>query len=376
MGHIINQMIAGGGRMQKGKIRNMFPGGNTFKGFYNRFDQIICQDDARRIFILKGGPGTGKSTFVKNISEVMTGQGYDVEHMHCSSDSRSLDGLVIPKLKVALLDGTAPHVTDPETPGAVDEIINLGEYWNEEALTGKRTQIIETRSAMSVFFQRAYRYLKAASYIYDDSASLYEHAMDRAGLSSIARGCIGTLFDGLPPADKPGKLRCLFASAITPDGVVSYVDDLMTLDSIYVFKGFPGSGTDVVLEKIKTVAVETGFDVEAFYCGFDPDKLEHLIIPGLNTAFSTAVKHHSTDACAVKKVDFRQLLDDRRISKLSTELDYNEHEFDKLLGKAVEMISEARQLHDELEAFYIPHMDYDGIKNKQDEIIRKILSYA
>ena len=64
---------------------------------------------------IEGRSRNGKSTFEKHIG-VIIGQGYDVEHMHCSSDGRSLDGLVIPKLKVALLDGTAPHVTDPETP--------------------------------------------------------------------------------------------------------------------------------------------------------------------------------------------------------------------------------------------------------------------
>jgi hypothetical protein len=361
--------------MQKGKARNMFPGGNTSKGFYSRFDNIISPEEARRIFVIKGGPGTGKSTLMKNISEIMTDHGYDVELMHCSSDSKSLDGVVVPELRVALIDGTAPHVTDPKAPGAVDEIINLGEYWSEEAIAGNRTRIMKISNEIKVFFQRAYRYLKAAYLIYEDSSALYGSVMNRAGLSSIAGEFSGILFDALPFSDKPGRQRCLFASAITPDGPVSYVDDLLTLDNIYILEGFPGSGTDIVLERIKTAAVERGFDVEAFYCGFDPDRLEHLIIPELNTGFSTAGKYHSTDACAVRRVDFRQLLDDGVISVLSQELDYNGHEFDRLLDKAVKMISNAKKLHDELEACYMPHMDFEGIKKKQDEIVQRILGY-
>jgi hypothetical protein len=362
--------------MQKGKARNMFSGGNTSKGFYSRFDNIISPEEARRIFLIKGGPGTGKSTFMKNVSEIMTDRGYDVELMHCSSDSNSLDGIVVPELRAALIDGTAPHATDPKVPGAVDEIINLGEYWSEEALAGKRTEIMRINSEIKFFFQRAYRYLKAAYHIYEDSSALYGSAMNRAGLSSIAAEFTGILFDMLPIAERPGRRRCLYASAITPDGLVSYVDDLMTLDNIYVFEGFPGSGTDIVLERIKAAAVERGFDVEAFYCGFDPNKLEHLIIPELNTAFSTAGKYHSTDACAIKKVEFRELLDCSAISGLSPEPDYNGYEFDRLLDKAVEMISNAKMLHDELEACYIPHMDFEGIKKKQDEIVQRILGYA
>ena len=44
--------------------------------------------------------------------------GYDVELHYCSSDFDSLDAIVIEELKVALMDGTAPHVMEPEIPGS------------------------------------------------------------------------------------------------------------------------------------------------------------------------------------------------------------------------------------------------------------------
>ena len=53
--------------------------------------------------------------------------------------------------------------------------VNLGSTGTKKALTGKSKSL---KRALWVFFRGAYRYLKAASYIYDDSASLYEHAMD------------------------------------------------------------------------------------------------------------------------------------------------------------------------------------------------------
>lgn len=95
--------------MSKGKIRHMFPGGNTSQGFFSYYDYILSQDEATRIICIKGGPGVGKSTFMKKIGEEMQERGYNVEFMHCSSDNNSLDGVVIPAIKVALLDGTAPH---------------------------------------------------------------------------------------------------------------------------------------------------------------------------------------------------------------------------------------------------------------------------
>ncbi len=83
----------------------------------------MIEPDATRIFVIKGGPGVGKSTFMKWIENEMVNQGFDVEEHHCSSDPDSLDGLVIPSIGVALLDGTAPHIVDPKNPGVCDETI-------------------------------------------------------------------------------------------------------------------------------------------------------------------------------------------------------------------------------------------------------------
>ncbi|MCX7748517.1 MAG: ATPase [Clostridia bacterium] len=95
--------------MTKGHIKHVFPGGNTSMGFYSYYDYILGQEEATRILVIKGGPGVGKSTFMRKIGEEMVELGYDVEYMHCSSDNNSLDGIVIPGIKVALMDGTAPH---------------------------------------------------------------------------------------------------------------------------------------------------------------------------------------------------------------------------------------------------------------------------
>ncbi len=117
----------------KGKIRKIFPGANTSNGFYSYFDYIIPKD-VNRIFCLKGGPGVGKSSLMKKVARDFVEKGYDVEVFPCSSDPSSLDAVVIEKLKVVLLDATAPHIVDPKIPGAIDEIVNFGDFWNMDNL--------------------------------------------------------------------------------------------------------------------------------------------------------------------------------------------------------------------------------------------------
>ena len=95
--------------MSVSKERHLFPGGNTTKGFYSFYNYILTQEEADRIICLKGGPGTGKSSFMKKIGTHFKTLGYTIEYHHCSSDNNSLDGVVIKELNIALLDGTSPH---------------------------------------------------------------------------------------------------------------------------------------------------------------------------------------------------------------------------------------------------------------------------
>ena len=71
--------------MPRGKIRKMFPGSNSAYGFYSFYDQII-EDNATRIFVIKGGPGVGKSTFMKNIARELIERGCNAEFHCCSAD--------------------------------------------------------------------------------------------------------------------------------------------------------------------------------------------------------------------------------------------------------------------------------------------------
>lgn len=94
--------------------RHMYPGNNTPEGFFSYYQYILGQNEADKIICIKGGPGVGKSTFMRKIGEAMLKEGHDVDFMHCSSDNSSLDGIVLRDKKIALIDGTAPHAAVPK----------------------------------------------------------------------------------------------------------------------------------------------------------------------------------------------------------------------------------------------------------------------
>jgi len=354
--------------MREGRVRHLFPGGNTSLGFFSYYHHIITQEDAERIFVIKGGPGVGKSTFMKRVGKEMESRGYDVEYLHCSSDPDSLDGLLMPGLRVAFIDGTAPHVVDPKNPGAVDEILNFGVFWDEAGIRAHRDDIIRTNREIGYIFDRSYRYLAAAQAIYRGSAAVYAKALDTAGTNSLAAELIQEIF---PHDDrtKAGGERKMFLSALTPDGYVNYLDTVLAGDSVYEVKGKMGTGEDTVLTKVKTAAIERGYDVEGYYCALDPHRIEHLRIPDLGIGLTTGNKYHGTDITKEKTIEMMEYMDGDILARYQDDLMENQAELDDLLSTALGTIHRAKALHDQLETYYIPNIRFAEI----DPYLRGVL---
>lgn len=89
-----------------------FLGANSGEGFYSLYDQMLNGqfDD---LLILKGGPGCGKSTFMRRMGEAMERVGERVVYINCSGDPDSLDGAIFLDRNTAVVDGTSPHGTAP-----------------------------------------------------------------------------------------------------------------------------------------------------------------------------------------------------------------------------------------------------------------------
>lgn len=359
--------------MPNGKARHMFPGGNTSKGFFSYYDNVLPQENAKRIFILKGGPGVGKSTFMRKIAEGMYEKGFIIEYMHCSSDPNSLDGVVFPELQVAMLDGTAPHTVDPKNPGAVDEIINLGQFWREEGITANREKILGINQEIGRYFARAYRYIQAAYSVYRDNEAIYYLAMDHGKANRIIANTVDKLFEGIDVSEIVGKQRHLFASAITPLGLVNFLPSLLTTEEVIAVDGNPGTGTERLLERVRAAAVERGIYTESYYCALNPQKLEHLVIPGLDVSFTTRNSSHDSEQKPTKEMNLNDFVDDAVLEKYHQEISFNQEEYNKLLERAIKTIQNAKRLHDDLESYYIPHMNFGEVQKCQETILARLL---
>lgn len=357
-------------------IKNYYAGGNTFLGFYSLYEDIFR--GLRRLYIIKGGPGTGKSSLIRSIGLEINEKGYNIEYFHCSSDNKSLDGLIIPGLEIGIVDGTAPHIVDPKYPGAIDQIINLGEYWDETKLRYQQNAIVRLSDEITENFKFAYENFREAKIIHDEWEQIYLSAMDFDKANNITQNLLNRIFDNVQDSEKNPTIKNRFFGAATPLGAVNFIENITEdIEKRFIVKGRPGSGKSTMMKKIGNYAEGLGLSVEYYPCGFDPHSLDMIIIPTLSVAVIDGTSPHvinpSRDNDEI--IDMFKLCIDNDVEKnKEKELVTIEQRYKLKMTIATNYIKEAKRLHDLLETYYIDAMDFTKVENKKQKLIEEILN--
>lgn len=356
-----------------GTIRNYYAGGNTAKGFHNLFESNL--KDLERLFILKGGPGTGKSSLMKKVGEEWHNKGFNIEYIHCASDNNSIDGVIIRDLQVGIVDGTAPHVIEPKAPGAVEEYVNLGDAWDSKKLVPQKDEIIKLSNQISDSFQTAYSLFAEGLKIHDEWEVFYIQNMDFVEANKLTEELIEEFFGGVK-LNKKADVVHRFLGAATPKGPVDYIQNLTEdIENRYFLKGRPGSGKSTMLKKIAASAENLGYDVEIYHCGFDPNSLDMVICRELGVAIfdSTAPHEHFPDRDTDKVVDmYTRAIKPGTDEKFADQISEIRERYTAKMKEATSYLAKAKDLHDQLENIYIAAMDFSVLDKKHEEIKKEI----
>lgn len=186
------------------------------------------------------------------------------------------------------------------------------------------------------------------------------------------------VIDEIFTSDLP-KVRHLFANAITPKGVVDFINNItQDCKARYILKGQPGTGRSTLIKKVINSAIERGHSVEIFHCAFDPDSVDMMIIPSMGVAVLDGSYPHiiEPERPGDKVIDMLECVDTEEIDKQVEELDQIETRNKALIDEAIANIAKAKSLHDDLEVFYINAMDFEGVDATRNKLFNKILGIA
>ena len=338
-----------------------FLGANSKHGFVSYFDKLQEQNSSLELIILKGGPGSGKSSLMKRVSLAAEQKGHEIEYIPCASDPNSLDGFIDKTIEFAMIDGTSPHVEDPHYPGAASRIINLGDNWKADSLKENKLDIICLNKKIEQCHKSATAYIKSASALLDENRRVSAPYMKKTDIYTLA-----AKFAAMIPIGFDGIEQTRLLSAVSVGEVRFFNDTLKCYaDKIYCIDDPWGSASDYFMKAIRDAAIGRDADIISCPCSISPEKTEHIIIPGERVAFVTSNLIHPAQKNAISIInnaydDFDKTDLEKRLSDAA-----------RLLSDASKFIEKAKKLHDELEAFYVSAMDFSLTDKTCEDIITR-----
>ena len=355
---------------------HFFLGANTPQGYVSRFEQLATPEDGWRIFIIKGAPGCGKSTLFQKVAQVFEDRYQDLEYIRCSSDQASLDGIVLPQLKIALADGTAPHLLEPKYPGVVETVISLSDCWDEEKLLGQRQEILSLYHQSNQLQMLCCRYLGAAASLLYHTCQLVGEITDKAKISRFTKRLAARELH--PKSQGQGRESIRFLSAVTDQGRVVLEDTARQLAShLYLIQDDYGATGRLLLSALRSHALAQGYDIVSCYCPLAPfDKLEHLFIPQLSLGFVTCNRFHPFPNLEGKVIHSRRFTDPEQLRLRKKKITLNRKAATQLLAPAEKQMGEYKKVHDQLEACYRQAMNFDEVTQTTARVINRLETLA
>lgn len=346
--------------------RSLFPGAMGPDGFVSCFDHLLDERILRRKLILKGGPGVGKSTFMRRIHAALCKDGEPSTLYFCSGDPDSLDAVAVPHAGLLILDGTAPHRVDPTIPGARDSIINLGAHLDEASMRPRLAQIRACMDDHAACTRRAGASLAAARALALDNAGLLSSCLDEAKMARMTRALIQSVLDERAAVQEPAAVRPVITDAITPKGELCLIPENALPRVIRLVPHFAMDLTGV-LRQLSHAVQNAGYSVEEHLSPMVPGRLLHLSIPALETLVTTSDLLPSEQT-----FDFAACVPPSSLLRHECALEQSRVGVKLHLRNAVAAMAQAKQLHDELEAFYVPSMDFAAWQRTLDDTLASL----
>ncbi len=272
------------------KARHYFVYGNTAQGFVSKLDSNLI--GIEKLYILQGRPGMGKLLLTEGIADVCAKSGSPPEYLHCPSAPGTYDGILLPGLGLAVLDGTDLHaVRSPLTaPDAL--YIDAESVFDRTGLgrAGEKAAALFRRIEAS--HEKAFEHFLTALRIHDEWEKIYIENMDFEAADAVTAETADRLL-GRHRRDKPSVIKHRFFGASTPSGALDFIESLTgSLSKRYLLKGRPGTGKSTLLRKLAAETAGRGLDAEIYSCAFDSNSLDMILWPELDLCLFDSTAPH------------------------------------------------------------------------------------
>lgn len=352
------------------KTINTFLGANSAGGFASLYEEIEKAAPLRDMMVLKGGPGVGKSKFMKILGAAASSAGLDVEYVWCSSDPDSLDAVIVPQAGTLAVDGTAPHVVEPKYPAAVDRYLDLGMFYDVDALKAEAGEIVRLTDMYDNSYAAAYRCIAAKAQVEKGIREMMGADADIRKIEERTKSLVCR--EVKRGGGEDGTVARRFLGGITCRGEIWKEDTINALcGSVFELQDPYGFGRTAMREALAEIT-SRGWDTICFMNPLEPETIDHIAVPGCGVAFVRtygSLKFSKTE----RRMRFQTATDAGRVRATRARRRFSQRIADALCEESVHSLAEAKEYHDELEAVYNPYVDFDGVAEMAERETRRML---
>ena len=265
-------------------------------------------------------------------------------------------------------------MVEPKCPGAVERYIDLSQFYDRAGLQPLKGDLIAAAAEYQGHYKRVYRCLGAAGELRRDMNELVDSEPVQQRIVKRAAGIIGRELKRPPQGQGHGSQR--FLSAVTHKGLITLWDTAaVQADRVYELADSYGLAHQL-LSPILTAALSAGHDAVVCPDPMAPDRLAHLIFPGLSLAFVTSAPEQPWPHRAYRRLRLDAMADQGSLRRYKARIRFSRKVSRALLDEGMETLAAEKLLHDELEQIYNPHVDFDKVYATADGIIEEIMSFA
>jgi len=129
---------------------------------------------------------------------------------------------------------------------------------------------------------------------------------------------------------------------------------------------------DIMLKELMSAALNSGYDVILCQDPMCLKKAEHLLVPELSLGFVSGDAKRCGDSEIYRHIRLDAMANADELARQRHDIRGAKKQTQSLMKSAYESLRHAKNAHDELEAKYNPHVNFDGVYALADTYIMRL----